>query len=90
MLETVCDKIPYISSECHLFVEKYEKEIIDYLMKKLDPYTICKKIHLCESSQLQSVQPLLTGILTPLDTLPLQVAHTGNLISSNISFDEIE
>ena len=72
-MKTLCDKIPTVGEECKLLVGLYGGEIIDYLLNKLDPYTVCKELDLCKASKIEAVQPLMTGILTPLDMLPLQL-----------------
>ena len=66
-----------LTDACKSVIDKYETVIIKFLLQNLDPYTICKKIGLCSASKKSALQPGLMGILSPVDTLPLEGVKSG-------------
>lgn len=48
-LNNVCDKFKPVNGHCKKFVQKYLHNIIDELMTKDGPNTICTKIHACKT-----------------------------------------
>ena len=81
-LEGACALLPSEYKDiCDSIVEDYISEIIEKLLKNIDPYEICKEIGLCKANKFQALQPSLTGILSPVDTLPLQEARKGTVKS---------
>lgn len=79
LLEKACTYVPSeLTDTCKDIIDRFEPDIIKLLLKNIDPYTICKEIGLCSSSKLQALQPGLMGILSPMDTLPLEGVKTGS------------
>lgn len=77
-LEKVCTVFPSeLTDTCKDVIDEYGPDIIKLLLKEVDPYTICKEIGLCSSSKKSALQPRLMGILSPVDTLPLEGVKTG-------------
>lgn len=52
MLEKVCAIVPSVlRQECDSLVTQYAPEIIQLLLKKLDPSQVCSEIGLCVTSK---------------------------------------
>ncbi|XP_034547779.1 surfactant protein Bb [Notolabrus celidotus] len=48
LMEEVCDLIPQsYEDECDDFVNKYGKQIVEFLLSSAAPHTICTLLHLC-------------------------------------------
>lgn len=48
LMEEICDLIPTSYTEqCDDFVDKYGKEIVEFLLSSAAPHTICTLLHLC-------------------------------------------
>ncbi|XP_048256787.1 prosaposin-like [Haliotis rufescens] len=55
-LEKVCTLLPAtISAECSQFVQEYGPAVINLLVNKLDPKSVCKTLRLCTSSKVAEV-----------------------------------
>lgn len=54
-LEKVCDHFPPLKKQCLAFVDTYEPLIIEFVLQKLPPAEICKKIGLCADSLKQKI-----------------------------------
>ena len=69
-LEKLCDYLGDVKSECESIVTAYGKMIIDFLINDLDPMKVCTMIGLCQPTLTDSLN-LKTGIISPVDTLPI-------------------
>ena len=79
-MEKACSEIAEIKEFCDTILDQYLDKIIQELLADVNPLEICEDIGLCKVSLLQALQPALTGILSPVDTLPLFEPKKGKLI----------
>ena len=57
-VEKVCSFLPSaLSAECDVIVESYGPVIIDYIINKEDPETLCTQLDLCKRSSEEKQQP---------------------------------
>ncbi|TSW89637.1 Prosaposin [Bagarius yarrelli] len=48
IMEKICDHLPdHYKEQCNELLEKYGKEIIDFLLTSATPQTICMLLHMC-------------------------------------------
>ncbi|XP_030641908.1 surfactant protein Bb [Chanos chanos] len=48
LLEKICSLLPkHFLDQCNNFMEKYGKQIVDFLLSSATPHTICAVLHLC-------------------------------------------
>ena len=79
-MEKACSEIAALKDFCDTILHEYFDEIIKKLLEDVNPLQICEDIGLCKVSVLQALQPSLTGILSPVDTLPLFEPKKGKLL----------
>ncbi|KAG7480825.1 hypothetical protein MATL_G00060400 [Megalops atlanticus] len=57
MLDQVCSVLPEsVKEQCEDFINKYGKEVIDFLLSSAAPHTICVMLHLCLVRELPLVE----------------------------------
>ncbi len=63
-LNKVCDSAPiFLRTPCHMLVTEYGATIVEKLLQKADPDTICKAIGACSSSKVEQViKPIMTQL----------------------------
>lgn len=55
MLEQVCRLVPAAyKNQCEAFIELYSKKLIELLLSKSSPHTICTVLHLCKGMETAS------------------------------------
>ncbi|KAB5528379.1 hypothetical protein PHYPO_G00139570 [Pangasianodon hypophthalmus] len=60
LLEKICDHLPdHYKEECDNFLEKYGKQVIDFLLSSATPHTICTLLHLCLGQDTPAMVPSL-------------------------------
>ncbi|XP_062873976.1 surfactant protein Bb [Trichomycterus rosablanca] len=79
LLEKICDHLPeHYKDQCNQLLEKYGKEIIDFLLTSATPHTICALIHLCLFQETPAMVPYLPSDCQTCKTLViLSQFHLG-------------
>jgi saposin len=78
-LDKVCNKLPHpFSDACNGIIEEYTPQIIDMIVKKLDPSAVCTAIKLCKKKHVVVFSPAFQQLLRARDStycpLCMQVA----------------
>lgn len=62
MLEQVCRLVPAAyRNQCEAFIELYSKKLIELLLSKSSPHTICTVLHLCKGMETASTGTHMRG-----------------------------
>ncbi|XP_060762817.1 surfactant protein Bb [Neoarius graeffei] len=60
LLEKICDHLPdHYKEQCDNILEKYGKQILDFLLTSATPHTICTLLHLCLGQDSPALVPSL-------------------------------
>ncbi|XP_053337082.1 surfactant protein Bb isoform X2 [Clarias gariepinus] len=80
LLEKICDHLPdHYKEQCNNFLEKYGKQIIDFLLTSATPHTICTLLHLCFGQDTPALVPSLPSDCKTCRTLMiLTQIHLGH------------
>ncbi|KAL2079585.1 hypothetical protein ACEWY4_025329 [Coilia grayii] len=62
LLESVCNMIPpAYKHQCEAFIEMYSKKLIEMLLGKSSPHTICTLLHLCKDMEAPAFGSYMSG-----------------------------
>ncbi|XP_072916662.1 prosaposin-like isoform X2 [Hemitrygon akajei] len=59
LLDEICSHLPEsVSKECKDFVDKYGREVIEMLINRIAPQTVCMTLHLCIATDAESSEQM--------------------------------
>ncbi|KAI5625313.1 hypothetical protein C0J50_15172 [Silurus asotus] len=76
LMERICDYLPeHYKEQCNDMVEKYGKQIIDFLLSSATPHTICTLLHMCFGQDTPVIVP--SACKTCKNLMILTQTHLG-------------
>ncbi|KAL4646633.1 prosaposin-like [Arapaima gigas] len=82
-LEEVCDLLPeHYEEQCENFVDKYGKDVIEFLLSSAAPHTICTLLHLCLFEERPVIEETLPS---DCDSCRMLAALTRSQLGTNTS-----
>lgn len=81
LMEKICNHLPdHYKQQCNDLLEKYGKEIIDFLLTSATPHTICTLLHLCLIQDAPAWVPALPSDCKTCKILMIlsQIHHSQN------------